>query len=81
MSLRSVKVLDIAVFDVVATAALAWLVFLAVRRYRAYPARRLGVLAFVVFVWVFLTGVIVHLAFGVDTKLGFYLGLNRDPRA
>lgn len=80
MSLRSVKVLDIAVFDVLATVALALLVLWAVRRYRPYRERRVGVLAMVVFAWVFLTGVVVHLAFGVDTKLGFYMGLNRDPR-
>jgi hypothetical protein len=71
-ALRKPKILDMSIFDWVTSLLGAWLVgvFFRVRGWMWPP--------FLLF-WVFL-GVFTHLAFGVNTMLGYYLGLNPKPQ-
>jgi hypothetical protein len=76
---RQVKVFDIAVFDVVLTALLGWYIakITYIKFGHGYP---LNVYRLVIVVLSFVLGIAVHAAFGIDTKLGYYIGFNQDPR-
>jgi hypothetical protein len=69
--LRKPKVFDMSVFDWITSLLLAGIVgyFLKLRGF-----------AWVLFIafWI-LFGVLVHLYFGINTMLGYYLGLNPKP--
>ncbi len=71
--LRSFRLLDIAVFDVVATLLAA---VIAGRMVGVSSPRGMGI----AFIILLLIGIMVHWALRVDTKLNFYLGLSNDPR-
>jgi len=83
VDVRSFKVIDIAVFDVVATLAMVAILHYIIQRYLpAQPkSSRSKVSLFVLLtVWTFATAFIVHLLVKAPTKLGYYFKLNKDPR-
>ena len=72
--LRKPKILDMSVFDWVTSLLAAYLVGL-------YAFKIKGLVYWGIFIvcWI-LFGVFAHKVAGVDTMLGYYLGLNRPPK-
>lgn len=72
--LRQPKMLDMALFDWVASLLGAFLV-------GKYVFRMSGTLQWGTFIilWILL-GVVVHYVLGIDTMFGYYLGLNGKPK-
>lgn len=71
--LRKPKVLNMSIFDWVGSIAVAALIGYFILRLRTLPMWTM----WLVF-WVFL-GVAVHWALGINTMLGYYLGINPSP--
>jgi hypothetical protein len=68
--IREPKLFDIALFDLLGTAAVS--AFISDQyKYPRYKGILLGIGS----------GIIVHQLLGVDTKLNYYVGLSNDPRA
>lgn len=69
--LRKPKVFDMSIFDWIASLLLAAIFgyFLKLRGFAW---------VLLIFFWI-LFGVVVHLYFGIDTMLGYYIGLNPKP--
>jgi hypothetical protein len=70
--LRGPKILDMSIFDWIASLAAAGLV--------GYLLKFDSVVKWIIFIigWIAF-GTLVHYYFGVSTMLGFYLGLNPKP--
>ena len=79
-TLRKPKILGMSFFDWAVSLAIAGLIGVFVLR---LPPPTQGIASVAVWVvWFFLWtvfGVLVHLAFGIHTMLGYYLGLNPMP--
>jgi len=75
-TLRGPKFIDMAIFDWIATILGALWIWYALNQ-----TKDVGFEWFLLILVAFIAlGVVVHLIFRVDTKFGFYLGLNSDPR-
>ena len=73
--LRKPKFVNISIFDVVATFAVAVLIGYLVNK--KYPFQmHLWINIIIIFLLLMILGVIVHKIFGIPTMLNYYLGLN-----
>jgi hypothetical protein len=68
--LRQPRLFEIAIFDVVATLAAAH--FIHKKMKWKWPIIK-------TYVAFFILGIVIHKIMGIDTQLGFYLGLNKKP--
>lgn len=75
--LRSVRVFDMAVFDWFFSLLAATIIGKYALMLKGWQDGLLW--AVWILCWI-LFGVFVHKAMGIDTKLGYYLGINKDPR-
>ena len=77
-TLRKPKILDMAIFDWVATIIAAYLIWVWMKkRYSHTRSKRfLGI----IFVTLVLLGIILHVVTRTPTKFNYYLGLGEDPR-
>ena len=80
MGVRDYKIIDIAVFDVVATLIFGLMIFFLFEKLKPNNKRCKISLFLVITLFLFTFGILMHLIFNIDSKLGFYLGLNSDPR-
>ena len=77
--LREPKILDMAIFDWVATAAGAGILWKILDS--KYPNKDYGWMEYIcIFIVTVIFGIFSHILFKIDTKFGYYLGLNKDPR-
>jgi hypothetical protein len=72
-SLRKPKILDMSIFDWVTSLLAAFLVGYFLMKLRGYINWALFIVG-----WT-LAGVAIHKLFGVNTMLGYYMGLNPKP--
>jgi len=75
-TLRKPKILDMSIFDWVGSLVLAVLVGVFLLRIKA-----INITGWIVWITLWtLFGVVVHYVVGVDTMLGYYLGINPKPK-
>lgn len=72
--LRNPKILDMSIFDWVASLFGAWLI-----GYFLIGLRNAGMWVLFFLLWVAL-GVLIHWMLDVPTMLGYYLGISRKPK-
>jgi hypothetical protein len=70
-NLRSYKLLDIAIFDVVMTFIFAIIL-------QKYYAKNTNIMT--VFLILIIIAIFIHYIFNIPTKLNYYLNLSKDPR-
>ena len=78
-SLRTPKLFDIALFDVVGTYAAAYLTWLILHHYHKELTNG-WIWSFLIFIVFVIIGIFLHIMTGTKTKLNYYMGLSEDPR-
>ena len=76
--LRYPKLFDMALFDWVSGFIVIFFINNYIQKYYKYKNRNLLDLIFVIIYTI--SGVVTHYYFKIDTKFGYYLNLNKDPR-
>lgn len=76
--LRTPSLFDIALFDCISVLIMAWFINKKIKE--KYIINNPNLLDLITVLILFIVGIFSHYIFKIDTKLGFYLNLNKDPR-
>ena len=75
--LRKPKLFDIALFDVFSVLIILYFIANIISKYYKINRNKLdGILLLIILI----IGLITHKIFNIDTKLGYYLNINKNPR-